>query len=63
MKVLDMFRLEGKVALITGGYGLYGSQMTLALAEAGATVITASRNLEKNEAYAGPGPAGLRRKL
>ena len=52
MKVLDMFRLDGKVALITGGYGLYGSQMTLALAEAGATVITASRSLKKNEAYA-----------
>lgn len=49
MHVLDMFKLNGKVALITGGYGLYGSQLTLALAEAGATVITASRSLEKNE--------------
>ena len=52
MHVMDMFMLDGKVALVTGGYGLYGSQITEALAEAGATVITASRSLEKNEACA-----------
>lgn len=52
MHVMDMFKLDGKVALVTGGYGLYGSQITEALAEAGATVITASRSLEKNETYA-----------
>ena len=52
MNVLDSFRLNGKVALVTGGAGNYGRQMTLALAEAGATVITASRTLESNEAYA-----------
>lgn len=52
MHVLDMFKLDEKVALVTGGYGKYGSQITEALAEAGATVITASRSLEKNEACA-----------
>ena len=52
MHVFDLLSLKGKVALITGGYGLYGSQLTEALAEAGATVITASRSIEKNEAYA-----------
>jgi NAD(P)-dependent dehydrogenase (short-subunit alcohol dehydrogenase family) len=38
------FRLDGRVALITGGAGIYGSAMTEALAEAGARVIVASRD-------------------
>ncbi|MBR6792727.1 MAG: SDR family oxidoreductase [Clostridia bacterium] len=52
MNVMDLLSLNKKVALVTGGYGLYGSQITEALAEAGATVITASRSLEKNQAFA-----------
>lgn len=53
MSVLDRFRLDGKVALITAGAGpLFGSSLSEALAEAGATVITASRSLERNQAYA-----------
>ena len=47
-----MFKLDGKVALVTAGAGLYGSQMTLALLQAGADVWIASRSLEKNEAFA-----------
>ena len=47
--VMRALRLDGKVALITGGSGLYGRQMLLALAQAGAKVINASRNIEKNE--------------
>ena len=52
MHVMDMFNLKGKVALVTGGAGGYGQQMVEALAEAGAIVWTASRSLEKNEAFA-----------
>ena len=47
MNILDRFSLKGKVALVTGGSGLYGRQMVRAMAEAGAVTYTASRNIEK----------------
>jgi NAD(P)-dependent dehydrogenase (short-subunit alcohol dehydrogenase family) len=49
MNVLDSFKLDGKVAVVSGGAGLYGYQIVSALAEAGATVYVASRNRENNE--------------
>lgn len=53
MSVLDRFSLAGKVALVTAGAGpLFGSSISEALAEAGATLITASRSRERNEAFA-----------
>ena len=42
--VLKMFSLEDKVAIVTGGAGLYGRYIVQALAEAGASVLVASRN-------------------
>lgn len=50
--VMDSFKLNGKVAVVTGGSGLYGRQLVQALAQAGAKVYTASRSLEANEEYA-----------
>jgi NAD(P)-dependent dehydrogenase (short-subunit alcohol dehydrogenase family) len=54
MAVLDMFSLQGKVALATGGAGLYGRQIVLALAEAGAVAWTASRDVQALERFAAP---------
>jgi NAD(P)-dependent dehydrogenase (short-subunit alcohol dehydrogenase family) len=48
----ELFRLDGKVALITGGSRGLGLQMARAFARAGADVIVASRKLEACEAAA-----------
>src|SRR5690606_14850841 len=47
MNVKELFNLTGKIALVTGGSGNYGTCIVEGLAEAGATVITTSRNLER----------------
>ncbi len=43
----DLFRLDGKVAVVVGGGGGIGRALALGLARQGATVALASRNLEK----------------
>ncbi len=52
MNIWDMFSLKGKAAVVTGGSGMYGRQIVLALAQAGARVYTASRSSKTNEKYA-----------
>ena len=52
MNVLNTFSLKGKVALLTGGAGLYGRQLAEALAEAGAITYIASRNVAELEKVA-----------
>lgn len=47
MHINDLFKLDGRIALVTGGAGIYGVHITKALAEAGAHVVIASRNLEQ----------------
>lgn len=50
--ILDQFRLDGRVALITGGSKGLGKSIGLGLAQAGASVVLCSRDLPACEAAA-----------
>jgi len=52
MSGLADFSLKDKVVLLTGGAGLFGRGLTSALAEAGCTLVIASRDKEKLQAVA-----------
>jgi gluconate 5-dehydrogenase len=49
---LDLFRLDGQVAFVPGGYGGIGEAVAFGLAQAGAAVAVAGRSREKAEALA-----------
>ena len=49
MSVLDAFRLDGRVAIVTGGNRGLGFAFARALGEAGARVAIAARDASKNE--------------
>jgi NAD(P)-dependent dehydrogenase (short-subunit alcohol dehydrogenase family) len=48
----DMFKLNGKIAIVTGGAGGIGEALALGLAMHGATVVVSSRNTEAIEKVA-----------
>ena len=46
MTVINSFKLNGKIALVTGAAGLFGRQIARALGQAGASLYLASRNVD-----------------
>jgi NAD(P)-dependent dehydrogenase (short-subunit alcohol dehydrogenase family) len=52
MHIRQLFDLTGRVAVVTGGSGLYGKPISEALAESGAHVIVPSRNQLQCDAWA-----------
>jgi NAD(P)-dependent dehydrogenase (short-subunit alcohol dehydrogenase family) len=49
MNTLDLFRLDGKTAIITGGGRGLGGYMAEAISDAGANVVLCSRKIEPLE--------------
>ncbi len=61
--VLDSFKLNGKVALVTGGAQGLGRTIALALAEAGADVALAGRTLASSKRRPRNSPAATGRRV
>jgi len=49
---LNFFRLQDRVAIVTGGSKGLGEAMARALAEAGSNVVIVSRNLQESQKVA-----------
>ena len=52
MNALDLFRLDGRIAFISGATGHLGREMALALGEAGAHLLLNGRNDARLQAFA-----------
>ena len=52
MSILEQFKLDGQVAVVTGGGRGIGEGIALGLAEAGADVVLAARRTAEIEAVA-----------
>jgi len=63
MSVLDMFRLDGRVAIVTGASSGLGVAFAQALAEAGADVVLGARRVDRLEETAALVTAAGRRVL
>jgi 3-oxoacyl-ACP reductase-like protein len=50
--IRELFNLSGRVAIVSGGASGIGTQMSEALAEAGANVVVCARNAERCQQYA-----------
>jgi NAD(P)-dependent dehydrogenase (short-subunit alcohol dehydrogenase family) len=60
MNTADLFRLDGRVAFISGAAGHLGREMAFALGQSGATVILNGRNSNRLSAFANElGAAGI----
>ena len=52
MSVLDQFKLDGQVVVVTGGGRGIGEAIALGMAEAGADIVLAARRTAEIEAVA-----------